>query len=112
MGGMTNLSNIQERGATAINSRSNTAQKAQSQLYSEDQSLLAFTGNQPGGAIKGGTSSVDPSRLGGHATRTTEYTSNIGANTTTEGGAMGLGAASSNLNAPPPGSATGNAAID
>ena len=60
--------------------------------------MLAFTGK---GDPKG-VSSVDPSRLGGHATRTTEYTSNIGHNTTHEGGA---GAAIS-LNAPPPGSAT------
>ena len=48
-------------------------------------------GNSMIGFAKGGGMSVDASRLG-HVTRTTEYTSNVGANTTTHEGLHGAGA--------------------
>ena len=90
MGGVTNVT--QNLSGIAGNER-----KAQSGLISETHSMAGI-------GVKGG-GSADPSRLG-HATRTTEYTSNIG-NTThdhqggnydratsaagTIGGAMSLG---------------------
>ena len=70
MGGMTNMtysmSAIPAQGSGGIRT------KAQSQLASDNHSILAMTKGTHGGA--------DPSRLG-HATRTTEYTSNVGHHT-------------------------------
>ena len=65
MGGVTNVSRINEN-----------TRKLQSGLISETNSVAGFT--------KGGG---DPSRLGGQATRATDYTSNIGMHT--EMGVMG-----------------------
>ena len=67
MGGVTNVT--QHHNLSQINER-----KAHSNLISESQSMVGIGGK-----------SGDPSRLG-HATRTTEYTSNIGMNTTNEHG--------------------------
>ena len=72
MGGVTNLT--QHHNLSHINER-----KAQSNLISDSQSMVGIGGK-----------SGDPSRLG-HATRTTEYTSNIGMNTTHEHGHGGVG---------------------
>ncbi len=68
-------------------------------LVSDTQSMMAFT--------KGGGG--DPSRLGGHVTRTTEYTSNVGNNTMHDGGMLGdratsAGGGALSFMAPPPGS--------
>lgn len=63
MGGVTNLTN------SMSNIQEGTASRYQSGLVSDNVSLQqAFK--------KGG--GADQSRLGGHLTRTTEYTSNVG----------------------------------
>ena len=66
MGGVTNVTQSAEGLGVA--------DKGRSGITSDTQSMLAMTN-------KGG---AEPSRLG-HVTRTTEYTSHIGMNTTHEG---------------------------
>ena len=68
MGGVTNLTH------SMSNINEGAGNKNRSAVNSETQSVLAMTN-------KGG---AEPSRLG-HVTRTTEYTSHIGMNTTAEG---------------------------
>lgn len=75
MGGVTNLTHEHP---------SNLRQGAKSGINSDNISMVAF-------AKSGG----DPSRLGGHQTRTTEYTSNIGNMTMQDGGTTAFDRATS-----------------
>ena len=106
MGGVTNMT--YSMSAIPVQGSGGIRTKAQSQLASDNHSFMAMTK---------GTHGADPSRLG-HATRTTEYTSNVGHHTQDGGAISAMGGALS-FNAPPgsvtptvPGGATdGNTTI-